>query len=41
LFFKLGSSAGLTVAGVAPLRTSPSDKQFDAEVLVQFNRWFY
>lgn len=41
LFFKLGSSAGLTVAAVAPLRTSPSDKQFDAEVLVQFNRWFY
>lgn len=41
LFFKLGSSAGLTVAGVAPLRTSPADKQFDAEVLVQFNRWFY
>jgi hypothetical protein len=40
-FFKLGSSAGLTVAGVAPLRTSPADKQFDAEVLVQFNRWFY
>jgi hypothetical protein len=41
MFFKLGSSAGLTVAAVAPLRTSPSDKQFDAEVLVQFNRWFY
>jgi hypothetical protein len=39
-FFKLGESAGLTVAGVAPLRTLPSDKEFDAEVLVQFNRWF-
>ncbi|HEY2826254.1 MAG TPA: hypothetical protein VGJ04_01530 [Pirellulales bacterium] len=40
-FFQLGSSSGLTVAGVAPLRTSRADKQFDAEVLVQFNRWFY
>jgi hypothetical protein len=40
LFFKIGSSAGLTVGGVAPLRTRPSDKEFDAEVLVQFNRWF-
>ncbi len=40
LFFKLGPSAGLTVGGVAPLRTKTSDKEFDAEVLVQFNRWF-
>jgi hypothetical protein len=40
LFFKIGPSAGLTVGGVAPLRTRPSDKEFDAEVLVQFNRWF-
>ncbi len=39
-FFKLGPSAGLTVAGVAPLRTRGGDKEFDAEVLVQFNRWF-
>ena len=39
-FFKLGPSAGLTVAGVAPLRTKGADKEFDAEVLVQFNRWF-
>jgi len=39
-FFKLGPSAGLTVAGVAPLRTQVGDKEFDAEVLVQFNRWF-
>jgi hypothetical protein len=28
------------VAGVAPLRTEPGDKQFDAEVVVQFNRRF-
>jgi hypothetical protein len=40
LFFKIGPTAGLTVGGVAPLRTRPSDKEFDAEVLVQFNRWF-
>ncbi len=40
LFFKIGPTAGLTVGAVAPLRTRPSDKEFDAEVLVQFNRWF-
>src|SRR5437868_14222530 len=39
LFFKIGPSAGLTVGGVAPLRTRASDKEFDAEVPVQFNRW--
>jgi len=40
LQFQLGSYSFLSVAGVAPLRTEPGDKQFDAEVVVQFNRRF-
>jgi hypothetical protein len=40
LYFQLGPLSSLVVAGVAPLRTSEADKEFDAEVLVQFNRRF-
>jgi hypothetical protein len=40
LQFALGSYSWLSVAGVAPLRTEPADKLFDAEVIVQFNRRF-
>jgi hypothetical protein len=40
LQFELGASSWLSVAGVAPLRTEPGDKLFDAEVVVQFNRRF-
>jgi hypothetical protein len=40
LQFVMGPQNYLTVAGVAPLRTEPGDKQFDSEVVVQFNRRF-
>jgi hypothetical protein len=40
LQFVLGPQNYLTVSGVAPLRTEPGDKQFDAEVVVQFNHRF-
>jgi hypothetical protein len=40
LQFELGASSWLSVAAVAPLRTEPGDKLFDAEVVVQFNRRF-
>ena len=40
LQFQLGACSWLSVAGVAPLRTEPADKLFDAEVIVQFNRRF-
>ena len=40
LYFQIGPLSSLVVAGVAPLRTSEADKEFDAEVLVEFNRRF-
>lgn len=40
LYFQIGPVSSLLVGGVAPLRTSPADREFDAEVVVQFNRRF-
>ena len=40
LYFQLGPVSSLMVGAVAPLRTSPADKEFDEEILVQFNRRF-
>ncbi len=39
LHFQMGTNSMLTVAGVAPLRNG-SDREFDAEFMVQFNRRF-
>jgi hypothetical protein len=39
LHFALGKASQLTVAAVAPLR-SDEESLFDAEVTVQYNRWF-
>jgi|GEM_PF-1048363 len=39
LHFQMGTNSTLTVAAVAPLRTR-SDREFDAEFLVQWNRRF-
>ncbi len=39
LHFLFGERSALTVAAVAPLRTG-DNRMFDAECLVQFNRWF-
>ena len=38
--FMLGSQSDLTVAAGLPLKTSGGDRQYDAEILVQFNRRF-
>src|SRR5262249_917809 len=40
LYFQTGPLWELVVAGGGPLRTSEADKEFDAEVLVEFNRRF-
>jgi len=40
LDFLLGPLSNLTVAAAAPLRTSPRDRAFDAEVIVQFDQHF-
>jgi hypothetical protein len=37
LQFRLGKSSDLTLAGAVPLTTSPGDKLFDAEAIVQYN----
>jgi hypothetical protein len=38
--FRLGPLSFLTFAGVFPLRIQQSDRQFDSEVIAQFNRLF-
>jgi hypothetical protein len=38
--FQMGPCSMLTVGGVVPLQTSPRDKEFDSEALVQFDRRF-
>jgi hypothetical protein len=38
--FQMGPCSMLTVGGVVPLRSSPRDKEFDSEALVQFDRRF-
>ena len=38
--FQMGPCSMLTVGGVVPLQTSPRDKEFDTEALVQFDRRF-
>ncbi|HEY2761106.1 MAG TPA: hypothetical protein VGI75_10190, partial [Pirellulales bacterium] len=40
LYFQIGPLSSLLVGGVAPLRTDLGDKEFDAEVVVEFNRRF-
>ena len=40
LSFQLGPMSNLTVAGCAPLLTSTRDKDFDSEIIVQFDRHF-
>jgi hypothetical protein len=40
LYFQIGPLSSLLVGGIAPLRTDSGDKEFDAEVVVEFNRRF-
>lgn len=40
LDFQLAPLSNLTVAGCIPLRTSPRDRAFDSEAIVQFNQHF-
>jgi len=40
LSFQLGPMSNLTVAACAPLRTTLRDKEFDSEVIVEFDRRF-
>ncbi|MBI3840007.1 MAG: hypothetical protein HY288_18960 [Planctomycetia bacterium] len=38
--FRLGPLSFLTIAGVFPLKSRESDRQFDSEIVAQFNRLF-
>jgi hypothetical protein len=38
--FRLGPLSFLTFAAVFPLKIQQSDRQFDSEVIAQFNRLF-
>ena len=40
LAFQLGPMSNLTLAACAPLLTSQRDKEFDSELIVQFDRFF-
>jgi hypothetical protein len=40
LYMQIGPVSSLFVGGVAPLGNSPANREFDAEVVVQFNRQF-
>jgi len=40
LHFQMGPCSMLTVGGVVPLMSSPRDREFDSEVVVQFDRRF-
>ena len=40
LHFQLGPCSALTVAAVVPLRTDATDKEFDSEIVAQFDRRF-
>jgi hypothetical protein len=38
--FLIGGNSTLTIAGVVPLERPSSDRQFDSEAFIQFNRFF-
>jgi hypothetical protein len=40
LHFQLGPCSALTVGAVVPLRTNTTDKEFDSEIVAQFDRRF-
>jgi hypothetical protein len=40
LHFQMGPASALTVGAVVPLRTNTVDKEFDAEIVAQFDRRF-